>query len=551
MKINSLQIENVKRVKAVTLEPTPNGLTVIGGKNGQGKTSILDAIAWALGGDRFRPSSAQREDSVIPPFIRVRMDNGLVVERRGKNSDLYVTDPSGKRAGQQLLNTFVEQLALDLPRFMQQSSREKAETLLNILGIGPTLAELNRQERSVYDQRRAVGQIADQKMKYAREQPFYPDTPDAPVSASELIRQQQEILARNGEHQRLRAKRDELKALVDRLSREQADVARRLEAAVCDLSLAQKDAADLQDESTAELEQSIRNVEEINARVRANLDREKAEEDAREYRRQYDGLTGQLEEVRQQKAALLDGAALPLPGLSVRDGELCYQGKNWDCMSASDQLIVSTAIVRRLNPNCGFVLLDKLEQLDPDTMARFGAWLQEEGLQAIATRVSTNAEECTLIISDGAVGENEKSGGAGGTASCWGVGQSPAKLCEAQNIPANQRKGERSEPRGEDSGAKGSLSTERGQTVPALGPELHGPNEFGTRNRTAPQPRSPQRAEGVEWAERSAVRGHEQPSHGTPANMGAAYEALLADGISQVAPQLDPTSPRQWKEGEF
>ena len=75
----------------------------------------------------------------------------------------------------------------------------------------------------------------------------------------------------------------------------------------------------------------------------------------------------------------------------------------------SDQLIVSTAIVRRLNPNCGFVLLDKLEQLDPDTMARFGAWLQEEGLQAIATRVSTNAEECTLIISDGtAAGEDEK-----------------------------------------------------------------------------------------------------------------------------------------------
>lgn len=408
MKINSLQIENVKRVKAVALEPTPSGLTVIGGKNGQGKTSVLDAIAWALGGERFRPSAAQREGSVIPPFIRVRMDNGLVVERRGKNSDLYVTDPSGRKAGQQLLNTFVEQLALDLPRFMQQSSREKAETLLNVLGIGPTLAELNRQERSVYDQRRAVGQIADQKMKFAKEQPFYPDTPDAPISASELIRRQQEILARNGEHQRLRVRRDELKALVDRLSREQAELTRKLEQAVCDLSLAQKNAADLQDESTAELEASIRHVEEINARVRANLDREKAEEDAREYRRQYDGLTGQLEEVRRQKAALLDGAALPLPGLSVQDGELCYEGKNWDCMSSSDQLIVSTAIVRRLNPNCGFVLLDKLEQLDPDTMARFGAWLEAEGLQAIATRVSTNAEECTIIISDGAALTEDK-----------------------------------------------------------------------------------------------------------------------------------------------
>ena len=245
-------------------------------------------------------------------------------------------------------------------------------------------------------------------MKFAKEQPFYPDTPDAPISASELIRRQQEILARNGEHQRLRARRDELKALVDRLSREQAELTRKLEQAVCDLSIAQKNATDLQDESTAELEASIRHVEEINARVRANLDREKAEEDAREYRRQYDGLTGQLEEVRRQKAALLDDAALPLPGLSVQDGELCYEGKNWDCMSSSDQLIVSTAIVRRLNPNCGFVLLDKLEQLDPDTMARFGAWLEAEGLQAIATRVSTNAEECTIIISDGAaLGENK------------------------------------------------------------------------------------------------------------------------------------------------
>ena len=521
MKINSLQIENVKRVKAVTLEPTPNGLTVIGGKNGQGKTSILDAIAWALGGDRFRPSSAQREDSVIPPFIRVRMDNGLVVERRGKNSDLYVTDPSGKRAGQQLLNTFVEQLALDLPRFMQQSSREKAETLLNILGIGPTLAELGRQERSVYDQRRAVGQIADQKMKYAKEQPFYPDTPDAPVSASELIRQQQEILARNGEHQRLRARRDELKALVDRLSREAADVNRRLEAAVCDLSTAQKDAADLQDESTAELEASIRNVEEINARVRANLDREKAEEDAREYRRQYDGLTGQLEEVRQQKAALLDGAALPLPGLSVRDGELCYQGKNWDCMSASDQLIVSTAIVRRLNPNCGFVLLDKLEQLDPDTMARFGAWLQEEGLQAIATRVSTNAEECTLIISDGAAaGEDEK------------------RVEVQEALP----------PAGEWGGAPRNCAKHSDSQQRTSGRV----NEVNRGARTAAQPL------------------HSPEAHDGLNGRGGPKEALLAGDIGQAATRPESStvragngqsapvtmnaaanSPRQWRKGEF
>ena len=61
---------------------------------------------------------------------------------------------------------------------------------------------------------------------------------------------------------------------------------------------------------------------------------------------------------------------------------------------------MATAIVRRLNPQCSFVLLDKLEQMDLDTLREFGAWLESEGLQAIATRVSTGPE-CTLIIEDG------------------------------------------------------------------------------------------------------------------------------------------------------
>lgn len=83
-------------------------------------------------------------------------------------------------------------------------------------------------------------------------------------------------------------------------------------------------------------------------------------------------------------------------------GELIYNGAKWDCMSGSDQLKVATAIVRKLNPKCGFVLLDKLEQMDLDTLQEFGRWLEAEGLQAIATRVSTG-DECSVIISDGYV----------------------------------------------------------------------------------------------------------------------------------------------------
>lgn len=415
IKINKLEIENVKRVKAVKIEPTANGLTIVGGKNKQGKTSVLDAIAWGLGGNKYRPSQATREGSVIPPNLHIVMSNGLIVERKGKNSDLKVIDPNGQKGGQQLLDSFVEELAIDLPKFMNASNKEKANILLRIIGVGSQLHELEVKEQEIYNRRHAIGQIADQKEKFAREQPYFPDAPKEPISASELIRQQQEILAKNGENQRKRqrlayfeAERIAKGKEIARLEAELEELKKIYMKLGEDLAIARKDALDLHDESTEALENNIRQIDEINRKVRANLDKDKAETDASDYRVQYDKLTSEINAIRQQKTDLLTNANLPLPGLSVEDGELIYNGQKWDNMSGADQLQVSTAIVRKLKPNCGFILLDKLEQMDLDTLQEFGQWLEQEGLQAIATRVSTG-EECSIIIEDGYVVGQEHS----------------------------------------------------------------------------------------------------------------------------------------------
>ena len=413
IKINKLEIENVKRIKAVKIEPSRDGLTVVGGNNNQGKTSVLDSIAWALGGEKYRPSQAQREGSAIPPSLHIVLSNGLVVERKGKNSSLKVTDPEGSKGGQQLLNEFVEQLALDLPKFMESSGKKKAEILLQLIGVGDQLAVLEREEKELYNDRLYTGRIADQKEKFAKEQPYYPDAPQELVSPSELIRKQQDILARNGENQRKRAYAEQYERTVAFLRQETDEIRNRLagkeaelEEAERNLRTARMSAEGLQDESTAELEASIADIEEINRKVRANLDKDKAEDDAREYRKQYEALSEKIEKTRKAKSALLESAELPLPELSVRDGELIYKGQQWDNMSGSDRLKVSTAIVRKLNPKCGFVLLDKLEQMDLQTLNEFGQWLKQEGLQAIATRVSTG-EECSIIIEDGYVKAEE------------------------------------------------------------------------------------------------------------------------------------------------
>lgn len=421
IKINKLEIENVKRIKAVKIEPAQNGLTIVGGNNNQGKTSVLDSIAWALGGERYKPSQAAREGSTIPPTLHIVMNNGLIVERKGKNSALKVTDPNGQKGGQQLLNEFVEQLALDLPKFMEASGREKAQTLLKIIGVGDQLAALDQEEKRLYNNRLAIGQIADQKEKFAKEQPYYPDAPKELVSPSELIKQQQEILARNGENQRKRDRLNEitmnkhrvfddigrLEEQIATLQKQKEQLTEEYNQAVRNEETARKTVLELQDESTAELEASLANIEEINRKVRANMDKDKAEEDAKEYRNQYNELTEEISKIRKSKTDLLQSAELPLPDLSVKDGELIYKGQQWDNMSGSDRLKVSTAIVRKLNPKCGFVLLDKLEQMDIQTLNEFGQWLEQEGLQAIATRVSTG-DECSIIIEDGYAVEREQ-----------------------------------------------------------------------------------------------------------------------------------------------
>lgn len=212
VKITALEAENVKRIKAVALTPAPTGLTLVGGNNNQGKTSVLDALAWALGGEKFRPNAAQRDGAVAPAHLRVTLSNGVVVERKGKNSSLTVTDPTGRRSGQQLLNAFVEPLALDLPRFMEASDKEKADILLRIIGIGSELHIRDMEIKALYDKRTFTGQLASQKKAFAEELISYPDAPEQPLSASDLIRQQQDILARNGENQRKRSQLSQLEA---------------------------------------------------------------------------------------------------------------------------------------------------------------------------------------------------------------------------------------------------------------------------------------------------------------------------------------------------
>lgn len=413
VKITSFEIENVKRVRAVSMEPNAEGLTVIGGRNGQGKTSVLDAIAYALGGEKYRPSDFQNHEGMNPGSINVTLSNGLKVVRSGKNSALKVIDPSGAKAGQKLLDSFIEELALDLPKFMQMSDAQKGKVLLHTLGIEEQLDELDRREKKAYDERTLQNRDADRKQKYADELPEYPDAPDEPLSASDMSARLTAALKVNAAHAEARKHIEWLEMQVrqgyeacnqlqDRLAQLTADLERQ-KAATEDLRQQLQKAQETPieaDVDTASLQAELENIDAVNAKVRTNMEKAKALDVAREAKELAVILDHKVREVREERDALLQSVQMPLPGLSVEQGALVYNGEKWDCMSSMEQFRVAVAVCRQLKPECGFVLLDRLEAFDLHQLGEFNAWLKEQGMQAIATRVS-EGDECSIIIEDG------------------------------------------------------------------------------------------------------------------------------------------------------
>lgn len=424
--IACLQFENLKRVQAVEIVCEPTGLTLIGGRNGQGKTSVLDGIMWTLGGDRFRPSDPDRDGHEAATHIE--LSNGITVERKGKNGALKVMGPDGK-GGQQLLNEFVNAFALNLPRFIVATPIEKARMLLDVFpGLGEQLDALNAEVKTLFDQRHALGQILQRKKKHAEDLPYIAGVPEEPLSGGDMTKRLQAAMSHNAENEARRrnvsqgrqnvARADEdvqrakkrVTDLEQQLAESRDDLKHRtvqLDGMRRELAVAETETATLVDTDTATIQRELEEIDQVNAKVRQNHQKAAAEAEASELSDQYGAMSVKLDTVRAKRIQLLSAVDMPLDGLSIDEaGELVFAGRKWDGMSGSEQLRVAAAICAAVKPECGFVLLDKLEAMDIETLTEFGTWLRERGLQGIGTRVSTG-DECSILIEDGMVATPE------------------------------------------------------------------------------------------------------------------------------------------------
>jgi len=428
VKITSLEIENVKRVQAVSLTVAENGLTTLGGDNFQGKSSCLDTIMSVLGGEKFTPSDPVHTGADKGHGV-VALSNGMTVSRTYTKNGTYlkVDAPSkSNKTGQSLINEFISAFALDLSTFLTAPEKKKAEIVLKIIGVD--LAPFNEKLVKLEADRLIAGRLEIKAKGHAESMPYDEAAGNellSPTDIMEELEKKVQINAGNRERrdnaEKLNDKSEALASVLKQREKRMKEVEAALEEATQEYRTKQNEFAEasieasqavasltqLIDADTTVLKQELADIDDKNARIRMNFEREKAFTEVKEHHGEYLSIQSQVESVRDEKQALLNGASMPLEDLEVQNDVLTYKGQAWDGMSHAEQLMVTTAICRAVNPKMGFVLIDNLESMDIKTLGKFGAWLKAEDLQAITTRVS-QGDECSVIIEDGLIAEKKE-----------------------------------------------------------------------------------------------------------------------------------------------
>ncbi len=414
MKIVSLEVENVKRIKAVQITPTGE-LVVIGGRNAQGKSSCLDAIEMALAGKSAIPEEPIRRGSESARVV-VTLDDGLVVERtfRGDNSYLVVKRGDGTKAGtpQALLDSLCSRIAFDPLAFMRAKPAEQANQLRGLVGLDFRAQDIAR--KNAYDHRTDVNRQVKQAEAAAQAMPIVEGAPAEEISVADLMAELKRRHAANADVDKAHANLDEhnrklagfQKQLTD-AEFELASLKVRIENLTGTIA---KGTAFIAAETTrvnalpranmAEIEQRIADSETINANVRVNRRRAEILSDAAKIKATADELTRQIEAIDAAKSHAMATATWPVPGLGFSDTGVTFQGLPLEQASSAEQLRVSVAIGLAFNPKLKILLIRDGSLLDADSLAIVAKMASDAGGQ-VWLEVVGNRQDCAVVIEDG------------------------------------------------------------------------------------------------------------------------------------------------------
>lgn len=408
MKILSLQAENVKRLRAIEIEPD-GSMVIVGGRNGAGKSSVLDSIAYALGGRALCPTEPIRRGETT---ARARVDLGeFVVERTWteKGSYLKVKNADGFEAPspQAVLDMMVGRLTFDPLEFVEMPPREQVEALRELVGLD--FEALDTERAILYNDRTAIGRDVKRIEGQLAGMPNPADAPESVVDVSKLLAESAAARKHNWRREQL-----------DRECRAAEQGARTLEAQIADLELRLASAREVLQRSADEakaahgaieafvpvdvdaIEARIVDADNANERHRQAIARRTVSEQLAESRRAYQRATAEIEALDERKRQALAGAVFPVDGLSFDDNGVLLDGIPFDQASSAEQLRVSVAMALAANPDLRVLLIRDGSLLDADNLRLVAEMAAEADAQVWLERVGSGPE-VSVLIEDGEV----------------------------------------------------------------------------------------------------------------------------------------------------
>lgn len=415
MKIVKLTAENVKRLRAVEITPDGN-LVVVAGKNGQGKTSVLDAIWMALGGGPAARGTVKpiRNGETT---AKVTLDLGeLVVTRQwtGDNTTLRVESKDGAqfRSPQAMLDSLVGRLSFDPLTFAQQDARSQLTALLDLVDLPFDPDELAAERARLYDERTAVGRVAKQlDGQIAGLEPVPDGTPSEEVDVAALHAEDRAAWEAGGRYADAERELLQLRRDRDRVTSEIAETRRRLDELTSRGGQLDRDVTDAAASIVAmakalpdreAIQKRLTEAQAVNVAVRARLQREEVTARAAAEHAKYDALTDEIDALDSRKADALTVAAMPIDGLGFDDTGVTYRGVPFKQCSAAEQLRVSLAMAMAMNPKVRVVRITDGSLLDSDNMQLIETMAADQDYQVWIERVDESGA-VGIVIEDGAV----------------------------------------------------------------------------------------------------------------------------------------------------
>lgn len=416
MKIIKLEAENIKRLKAVEITPEGN-LVVIGGKNAQGKTSVLDSIQYALGGESGDKAPVRRGEA----RGTIVVDLGDIVVKRvftaTGGGSLVVANADGvaQKAPQALLDGIAGKLTFDPLAFSRQKPKEQADTLRALVGLN--FDGLDRERALAFDVRTGVNRNVKALEAQLAVSPKHEGVPDAEVSIADIVAMQEKAAARNRANEQDRAKAAVARQGANELARQETALRQQIEdlqkqlKTLSETAEAQRVeakartdcACGLGDVDLAPFRAQAAEAEATNAKVRKNAERAELVKRFKAAQEQAEALTKQIEACDAKKRDETNKAKWPIEGLGFDTaGGVTLNALPLENASSAEQLQVSVAIGLALNPKLKVLLIRDGSLLDNDSLAAVAGMAAKADAQVWIERVGKD-DKTSVVIEDGEV----------------------------------------------------------------------------------------------------------------------------------------------------